>query len=173
MTQIPAPTFKRAPAPERLKLKDMVTPIFDAEMGSRLALMRMKRLWKQKELSEKLGLNPHTLGMLELGKITTARHPFTVTRLEETFGPRATDFILMKLHASEFEPWGISHKYNKHLMKTRKPREKGEHWTHRRLRAGLKVRGTFQNVADEAWDQAFRILEQSEKRHTNSIKRKG
>lgn len=170
MSEVPANPPK--PAPERLKLEDLVTPIFDVEMARRFALARMRRLWKQSEVCIELGLNKKTMAQMELGRLPTPRHPFSLSKLEKVFGPRATNYILLNYHAHEYDAWTIESKYMGHLTKTRKPRKKGEHWTRKRLRAGLETTGTLDNIPASEWDRALDILKAAQNKHIKTLKRK-
>lgn len=158
---------------ERIKLEDLVTPIWDAAMGQRLATARMQRLWDQSELAEKLALNPTTLGQLEAGKLPVPRHPFSVSRLEEIFGPQTTKYILLNRYGATYDVARIRNKFiDTRFRVERKPRAPSQHWMRKRIAEGKPVRGTYQNIPHEVWNLATKLNNEREKKHSNSVKRK-
>lgn len=145
------PTIKTEDAkPKKVGLEDVCTPIFDAEMGRRLRLMRMRRLLDQKELAEMLAIKQSTVSDLELGILSVPRHPFTVAHLKEIFGVD-TGFILYGTNPERFSPAYIMEKFHEKKFKVnRKPRA-DPHWQDRatksaRARAEARIESRSKRI---------------------------
>lgn len=101
---------KKSPAVE---ITEVTTPIFNAEMGARLRLMRMKLLMDQRELGAKLGIGQQQVSRLESGKIVTLERPFTCAKLREVFGDLYM-FILLGRNPERFPSGHIGKAYWDH-----------------------------------------------------------
>lgn len=169
-------TLPESPAKEKetILLWDLVTPIFDASMGARLATARMKAGWKQHVLAEKLGLHQRTISSIEQGKLASPRFPFSLSRMQEALGPTLTRYVVLNRHAATIDPWAVRSRYLKKIDETRvKNRKKSEHWTVKRLREGKSVQGeAYQGIPGAVWDLANRIHRENEKRLNKLIKHK-
>lgn len=131
---------KENAAMKKKSLEEICVPIFNAEMGARFKLMRMRNLWDQKQLGQKLALPQKTISELETGKIAIPRFTFTIAKLREIFG-EDTNFILFGSSAGRFDASAIQAKFFEAKYHTeRKPMVKREHWTYKELRVGRKVR---------------------------------
>lgn len=109
--------------PKRKTLESVCTPIFDAAMGERMALMRMALHWDQKTLGEKLNLSQQVVSRLETGRLKTCEHPFTVEKFKEIFGDR-TSHILYGTGMDRFNSGFIRAEYWREKLKRKEKRPK-------------------------------------------------
>ena len=72
----------------------VLTPIWDKDMGHRLAMMRMKLGWDQAELGRQLGVSASTISDLELGRLVVPRAPFSFAKLMEVMPKMASHVVL-------------------------------------------------------------------------------
>lgn len=123
------------PKSKRTDLEDICTPIFDAPMGARLALMRKRNLWDQAQLGMKLGLAAQTISEIEGGRRPIPRHAFTVSKLRDVFGDE-TGFILLGHNAGRYNASAIERNFFETKFQTARKRRPDpvEHWTSRALR---------------------------------------
>lgn len=157
--------------PGKLTLEDVVTPIFDYEMGQRLATLRMQKFWRLEDLAPKLGLNATTLGRLESGQLAVPKHAFTVSKLEDIFGELGTKYIILNRYGATYDQARIYGKFMSKVRRERKQKPRGEHWTHKRLKEGKPTQGySFLGIPGEVWDEANRIFKEREKKHTKKVK---
>lgn len=159
--------------PEPLRLEDVVTPIFDLAMGQRLAIIRMKNGWDQKQLAEKLGLSSNTVSELEGGKLAVPRFAFSVTRMKEILGDLETKYILLNQYVSRFDAGTIRMNFWRESYRNR-ARPKGEHWTKARLQSGRPTQGySFMGIPGEVWDLAWKLKKQQGVQPIKKVKRNG
>lgn len=102
-------------------LLDATTPIFTKEVGERMALARMKLLWDQKELGEKLGISQQQVGKIESGH-RIAERALSTAKFKEVFGD-AFMFILFGTGDHRFP--------ENHIRKT--------YWNHRNSKKGNRL----------------------------------
>ncbi len=69
---------------DRPTLDELTTLIWTLEMGQRLALVRMKLLWDQKQLGKELGVTQSTISRIELGQLDSCTK-ITVAALKLRF----------------------------------------------------------------------------------------
>lgn len=155
----------------KLSLEDVVAPIFDATMGKRLGLARMKRLWRLEDLAPKLGLNSETLRRLEAGTLAVPKHAFSISKLEDVFGEMDTKFIVLDRYGATYCEPIIRGKFWGKVYRERKTKPRGDHWTRKRLAEGKPVQGySFQGIPGDIWDEARRLFNAAEKKRNKSIK---
>ncbi len=102
-----------------------VTPIFDAEMGRRLQIIRMRHFMDQKEFAEFLGIAQGTLSKIERGMLPTAQYPFSVAKLQEIAGD-ALLYILIGTNSERWEAGKYSTNYWTERFKRREARRKAK-----------------------------------------------
>lgn len=94
--------LRGAPTPSYIeRVENRVAPLFSAEVGQRMQLVRMKMLLDQAQLGELLGTSQQQISKLERGHIEQA--PFTLGRLRAVFG-RNFHFILF---GSDADAWNV------------------------------------------------------------------
>lgn len=143
---------------ERLKLEDLVAPIFDAAMGRRLSTARMQRFWDQAELGARLGINQHTVSRLEAGKLMVPRIPFSVTKLEEVLGPTAAKYVLMDRYSATFNVGQIQTRFWRQKFAERRPRAPGQHWTRKAIAEGRAPKGgSFMGIDSDIWAKSIEL----------------
>lgn len=157
--------YETLPPAERLKLEDVVAPIFDAAMGRRLKIARMQRFWDQAELGERLGINYHTVSDLETGKLMVPRAPFSITKLETVLGPTATKFVVMDRFRGSFEIGKVEHKFWCNVRDSRKQRAPGQHWTRKEILEGRAPKGgSFMGIPTDIWATAVKLNNEQKKK---------
>jgi transcriptional regulator with XRE-family HTH domain len=102
--------IKQKPKRQVNPLFAVVTPIFTKEIGARMKIARMQRLWDQDELGDQLGCSKKTISDLEMGKIGVTRKAFTLERFMDVFG-KDTSFILLGTGADRFNAGFIGQRY--------------------------------------------------------------
>lgn len=171
LSVVSEPTIK---APEKIKLQDVVTPIFDAAMGQRFTLARMKRLWDQRQVAALLGLHARTVSEMEAGKLAVPRFAFSVSKLEQVFGPLATSYILLGKNAEVFNFSDIYQKFNytKHKLEAKK-RAPSARWNNKQIRDGKPAYSTYEGIPHEVWNLANKIYKEQQNNQSSPIKQKG
>jgi hypothetical protein len=127
--------LKGAPTPNYIsKIEHLVRPLFDADMGSRLELIRVKLLMSQTELAAKLGIKQTQLSKLENGYLEVA--PFTLGTLRAA---TLEHFHFILFGTGNAAGWNVGHLYSKfwdeRLKKRRKPGSGA--WKTEQFRAGI------------------------------------
>lgn len=92
------------------KLSETVAPIFDADRGRRLEIMRKALLLDQKQLGARLGVSQQMISKLERGITPVSRKPITLAQLYSVFGC-TTDHILFNADKKDFNYEHINQKY--------------------------------------------------------------
>lgn len=160
--------------PTELTFWDVVTPIFDAAMGERLATVRMKRFWRIEDLAPKLGLNQETLRRLEAGEISIPKHAFSVSKLEDVIGETATKYVLLNRYAASYDPGMIRANFWNKVTRERKRPPRGQHWTQARIKAGLPTQGhSFMGIPGDIWDRAMKLHKEANPNSDFSTQTKG
>lgn len=100
------------------QIEEHVRPIFNADSGARLELIRMKMLMSQGELAELLGTSQQQISKLERGHLDQA--PFTLARLRAVID---THFHFILFGSGPADQWSVRKihtEYWKHRLKTRR-----------------------------------------------------
>lgn len=121
------PVYKRNRIDYLASVYLRVTPIWDAEMGDRLARIRMRLLMDQKEFSAALGIAQGTLSKIERGHLPAPQYPFSVSKLQEIVG-EALLYILIGTNSDRWEA---------------RPRQ--DYWTERFKRRELRRKAKLNN----------------------------
>jgi len=100
----------------RIAIQQAVTPIFDRDVGARMATVRMKMLMSQAELGKLLGVSQRVICDLESGHIAVSRKPFTLARFQAIFGDHST-YILRGMNAEKYSVGEIRQRYWKRRLK--------------------------------------------------------
>ena len=83
------------------RIYEVVTPIFDKEMGQRMRTARMRLFIDQTTLGEKFGVHQKTISSLERGVIKCPESPFNLTKMREVFGKEWT-YVLLGTGSDEY-----------------------------------------------------------------------
>lgn len=119
--------------------EEVCTPIFNAQMGSRLRLMRMRKYLDQAQLGELLALPQKTISDLETGRLAIPRYAFTVEKLREVFEDD-TSFILYGSNSTRYNSVAIQTRYHEAKFQKERLYQSGrEHWTKRAKREGYPM----------------------------------
>jgi transcriptional regulator with XRE-family HTH domain len=102
--------------PIRLQLHQVLTPIFDEEIGYRMSIARMRMRMDQAELGRLLGVSQQVISKLEQGKIRVPERPFNYARFHAIFGAM-TSYILSGAGREKYETGNVKHEYWKHKLK--------------------------------------------------------
>ncbi len=95
---------KEGPAIDKL-----TTPLWSAEMGKRLALVRMRLLLDQKSLGQSLGVTQSTISRIESGYLRVAE-TISVAKLKSVF-PTAFAFIVFGRNPERYNASAIVESY--------------------------------------------------------------
>lgn len=114
----------RAPHNAQTKLKTVLTPIWDREMGRRLAIARMKQGRKQAELATLLSTPGHPISQQQIAKVEGGRLErldVTWARIEAVLGKHA-GYVLIARDAALYDEQAIAMNY--HDMRQRALRKR-------------------------------------------------
>lgn len=129
--------FVRAPHNAQTRLKTVMTPIFDQEMGNRLRVAREKSLRTQGELAALMTtpgnpISQQQIAAVEHGRLN--RLNVTWARLDAVFG-RNLSYVLIGADKALYDEKLIGRRYYEHRQKTLRknanPEEKSRHRTPR------------------------------------------
>ena len=76
------------------RIAQVTTPVFDAEIGNRMMVARMKLGLGQSELGDLLNVSQQSISKLERGHQATLETPFTLAQFQSAFGKLWTYVLL-------------------------------------------------------------------------------
>lgn len=108
------------PKPRRTDLNEHTTPIWTAESGYRLSVVRERFGMTQAELAKDLGTAQSIISRIEAGHLAVPKKPFSVKRLLGVF-PRDTAFIILSHNESKY-PWAAAELHRRRIQNDRQNR---------------------------------------------------
>lgn len=110
----------RTPYNAQARLKQALTPMWDAEMGERLRLARERQLRTQGELAALLTTPGRPVSQQQVAAVEAGRLSYlnvSWARLEAALG-RHTGFVLIARDKALYDPALIGQRYHEHRQKT-------------------------------------------------------